>query len=306
MKPFRYLRSVVLVVILIIVSSAAAQEVASVTESPLEITEGVYLLDGLACNILAVTGHSGVLLIDNGYVGDAKQLNGAIDALGAGKVVLTINTHFHFDHVGANAALAGIGAVIVAHEGTRRRLMAEWKLPENSLDIIYPVVPASPEIALPMVTFTDSVTVHFGGHEIEIRHLPGAHSDSDAAVFLRAANILHTGDLFLSNGFPPIDSFHGGTIDGLIDALDTMIGWIDNETIVAPGHGAMSNRRELREYREMIAAARDRIAAMIDDGMSLEQIVAANPTAGLFRRGESWVPPKFFVWTAYEDLARKR
>lgn len=166
------------------------------------------------------------------------------------------------------------------------------------------VAPA--EIALPMLTLNDALTVHFCGHDIEIRHLPGAHSDSDATVFLRAANILHTGDLYLSNGFPPIDSFHGGTIDGLIDAIDTMIDVTDEDTVVVPGHGALSNRSELREYREMIAAARDRIAAMIDEGMNLEQIVAAQPTAGLFRRGESWVPAKFFVWTAYTDLVRRR
>jgi glyoxylase-like metal-dependent hydrolase (beta-lactamase superfamily II) len=157
-----------------------------------------------------------------------------------------------------------------------------------------------------MLTFADALTVHFGGHEIEVRYFPGAHSDADVAVFMREINLLHTGDLYLSNGFPIIDSFHGGTIDGSIAAVDSLINLIDDDTKIVPGHGPISNRQELCEYRIMISAARDNIAALIKEGKSLEETVAAEPTAGLFGRGKSWLSPQLFVWTVYEDLVRSR
>ena len=306
MVPCRAVNHAILAVFLIIAPSVAALEMAPVAPSFREIADGVHLLADLSCNIVVVTGPEGVLLIDSGYVGEVEQLKGAIAGLGAGQARVAINTHFHFDHIGANESLSRNGVIIIAHGRARQNMQVEWRVPENSLGITYGVVPAYPEEALPMLTFADAVTVHFGGHEIEVRHFPAAHSDSDSAVFLRDVNILHTGDLYLSNGFPIIDSFHGGTIDGLIDAVDTMIDRIDDDTRVVPGHGPVSNRRELRDYRSMLAATRNRIAEMIRDGKTLEETVAADPTAELYGRGESWLDPKFFVWTVYEDLTRTR
>lgn len=285
--------------------AVVAQEVTDAGSKGIEIADGVHLLAGLACNVIAVIAPDGVLIIDNGRASGSEDLEKSITELDAGPVRIVLDTHFHFDHIGANEALARDGAVIVAHENVRRRMLAEWRVPDT-LGISYPTVAPYPEVALPILTITDSLTVHFGGHEIEVRYLPSAHSDADVAVFLRDANILHIGDLYLSNGFPIIDSYHGGTIDGLIAAVDALIDLIDDDTKVVPGHGPVSNRRELREYRHMLAAGRDRITALIDEGKTLEEVVAADPTAGLYRRGESWLPPKLFVWMVYVDLTRSR
>ena len=300
----RCIRYAMLFLVLSIATSAVAQELTAVNANSVEVTEGVHLLTGLACNVVAVKGPDGILLIDNGAAWDTEHLIKVIQELGSGRVRIAINTHFHFDHIGGNELLSKDGAFIVAHEGVRRRMLSEWKIPDNSVGLTVPVILPYPEIALPVITFADSLTLHFGGHEIQIYHLKSAHSDTDVFVFLREANVIHTGDFYLSNGFPLVDSFHGGTIDGLIAAVDFLIDLIDEDTQVVPGHGALSNRQELREYRDMISTARDRIAAMIDAGKSLEEIVAAEPTADLYSRGESWLSPESFVWLVYEDLIR--
>lgn len=288
-----------------ILAVQALAQVAEETTSPeieaAEIGDGVYLL-GLFCNVLAVEVAHGLLIVDSGPDWEVEVLKKAVTRLAAGPVRFVLNTHFHYDHVGNNASLAGSGAVIVAQEQVRQRMQVEWAFPD-ALGI--QAVPPFPEAALPMLSFGDGLTVHAGGNEIEVLHLPGAHSGADAVVWLSEANVLHTGDLYLSNGFPPIDSFHGGSVDGLIAALDVLVNLIDDDTKVVPGHGTLSNRQELSEYRLMLAMARDRIIALIRKGRTLDEIVAANPTAGLYKRGESWIRPELFVRTAYEDLARQ-
>ena len=176
----------------------------------------------------------------------------------------------------------------------------DWITPET-LGVRYPQIPPYPEIALPVLTFDQSLTTHFGDLEIRAVHFPNAHSDSDVAVFVRDRNVVHAGDLYLSNGFPIEDTFHGGTIDGVLSALDGLIALIDDQTIVVPGHGPVSNRAGLRAYRDMLTTGKDRIAALISQGLTLEQIVEADPTAGLYE-GESWLNPKLFVWTVFVDL----
>ena len=119
---------------------------------------------------------------------------------------------------------------------------------------------------------------------------------------MRDRNLLHTGDLYLSNGFPILDSYHGGTIDGILSALDGLIEIIDEHTVVVPGHGPLSDRRGLEAYRDMLAIGKDRIADLISEGLTLEEIVEADPTAGLYGDRDSWLDPKLFVWTVFVDL----
>lgn len=283
--------------------SASAQEVGSAESEAIKIADGVYLLGNLPCNVVAVIGSDGILLIDNGSARTAGNLKEMIAGFDTGPLRIVLNTHYHFDHIGANEYLAKDGAVIVAHENTRRRMLAEWRIPDK-WGLNYPAIPPYPDVAVPKVTFADSLNVHFNGQTIEAVHLPNAHSEADIAVFLRDANILHTGDIYLSNGFPIIDSFYGGTIDGVIAAVDALVNLINDHTKVVPGHGPVSNRQELRDYRKMLTTARDRIAALIEEGKTLEEIVAADPTAGLYGRGRSWLPPKLFIVTVYADLTR--
>jgi len=295
--------SCTVVFLLASVPVVAAQEIIDNETNEIEVTEGVHLFTGLGCNVIAVVGPEGVLLIDNGHASDSEYLQKLIAELDTGPVQIVINTHFHFDHIGGNEALAKKGAVIVAHKNGRLRMQEEWGFPE-SLGLDMPSVPSYPEVALPKLTFTAPSMVHFGGQEIEVHHFPSAHSDADLVVYLRNANVLHTGDLYLSNGFPLTDSFHGGTIDGTIAAIGELIGLIDDTTRVVPGHGPISNRQELQTFRQMLEVSRDRIAALIADGKTLEEVIAADTTAGLYTRGESWIRGESFVRSVYADLAR--
>lgn len=160
-------------------------------------------------------------------------------------------------------------------------------------------------MALAKISYIDSIAVHFNNDTIEAIHLPAAHTDGDVVIRFRKANIVHTGDLYLSNGFPFIDNDSGGTIAGYLAAVDKIITLCDDKTKVIPGHGAVSDREGLRSYRDMLTAARDRIAKLIREGKTLEEIVAADPTAGLFKGGKSWLAPKLFVFCVYQDLAGK-
>jgi glyoxylase-like metal-dependent hydrolase (beta-lactamase superfamily II) len=180
----------------------------------------------------------------------------------------------------------------------------EWRTSE-ALGVRSPVIPPYPGSALPTVTFERSLKIRLNGWDTELTFLPRAHSGADVILFLRYQDVLHTGDLYLSNGFPILDSFNGGTIDGLLAALDAVIELAGDQTKVVPGHGAVSNRQGLQTYREMLARARDRIAALVEKGSTLEDAVAADPLKGLYP-GESWLPPKLFIWTVYVDLTRRR
>lgn len=294
---------ILLVFLLGLGMSASAHEVGNAESEAIKIADGVYLLGNLPCNVVAVIGSDGILLIDNGSADTAGNLKEMIAGFDTGPLRIVLNTHYHFDHIGANEHLAKDEWIIVAHENARRRMLAEWRVPDK-WGLNYPVIPPYPDVALPKVTFADTLNIHFNGQTIEAVYLPNAHSEADIAVFLRDANILHTGDIYLSNGFPIIESFYGGTIDGVIAAVDALVDLINDHTKVVPGHGPVSNRQELRDYRKMIATGRDRIAALIEEGKTLEEIVAADPTVGLYGRGSSWLPPKLFIVSVYTDLTR--
>lgn len=290
------------VLVLALAPAAVAQEVVGAGTKGIELADRVHLLAVLDCNVIAVVGPDGVLMIDTGSASDSEILDTLIAELDTGPVRIALNSHYHFDHVGGNEALAENGAIIVAHENLRPRMQADWSFPD-SLGVRMRAVPPYREGALPQLTFAGALTVHFGGYEIEALHLPSAHTDADLVFYLRDANVLHTGDLYLSNGFPPgADVYHGGTIDGAIAAVEALVELIDDDTKVVPGHGPVSNRQELREYGQMLAAGRDRVAGLIAEGKTLEEAAAASPTAGLYTRGESWIPLSWFVRFVYAEL----
>jgi len=266
-----------------------------------ELAEGVYLLEGLGCNVLAVTGPDGVLIIDTGYKGRAERLKEAVASLGSGGIKKAIFTHIHWDHLGASESLGLDGVELIAHENTRQRMTEVWRFPEPPVGR-FPVIQPYPEVALPSLTFSDTMNLRFGGQGIRVVHFPAGHSDGDAVVFFPDRDVVHTGDVFLSNGFPLIDVGHGGTIDGYIRNVDALIEEVADETVVIPGHRPPSNREGLRKFRSMLTGGRDRIAKQIDLWMTLEQVLESDPTVGLFEGGDSYINPQLFVWMVFLDL----
>jgi glyoxylase-like metal-dependent hydrolase (beta-lactamase superfamily II) len=285
-------------------SPTLPSEKAGCQEQPVEVARNIFLLSGLGSNVLAVVDGEEVLLIDSGQRNRTERLLAQVSMLDSGPVRIAIDTHFHYDHVGASQALGEAGVTLISHSNTRARMSREWD-PPDTLGVRYGPVPPYPEIALPIITFDERIQLHFGSHQIEAVHFPLGHSDADITVFVRDENVIHTGDLYLSNGFPIIDCWYGGSIDGLLTALDGLIDMIDEETVVVPGHGPVSNRAGLQAYRDMLANGRARIADLIADGLTLEEVVERDPTAGLFGPGDSWLDPKLFVLSVFLDLTRE-
>jgi glyoxylase-like metal-dependent hydrolase (beta-lactamase superfamily II) len=222
------------------------------------VAPGVAMLVGRGGNIGVSTGADGVFLIDDQFAPLTPKILAAVAKLSEAPVRFLLNTHWHGDHTGGNENVAGQGAVLVAHDHVRERMSREQVM--KALDR---TVPASPPAALPVVTFGADLTLHWNGDAIHAIHVPNAHTDGDAIVHFTRANVLHMGDTYFAGRFPFIDVDSGGSIDGVIAAVDRGLALADAATKIIPGHGALSNRAELAAYRAMLATVRERVQAAI-------------------------------------------
>ncbi len=261
------------------------------------VADNIYMLSGGGGNIGVLVGEDGVLLIDAMFAELEEKTRAAISKLSNGSIRFLLNTNWHYDHVRGNVSFAKLGATIIAHEATRTRMESEQYHPFFDMKI-----PAYPDEALPVVTFTDSMRLHFNGEEIHAFHVVAAHSDADLAFYFRKANVLHTGDLYFCNGYPFIDYNHGGGIDGMIASAEKLVSMTDDDTKIIPGHGPLSNREGLKQYHEMLSILRDRIAQQIKEGKSLEEITLAKPTSHFDEGRDDSMSPDEFVRIVYEDL----
>ncbi|HUS67971.1 MAG TPA: MBL fold metallo-hydrolase [Kofleriaceae bacterium] len=265
----------------------------------IEVAPGISMLVGAGGNIAVVTSPRGALVVDDQIPPMRDRVVAAIAKLG-GPARLVLNTHWHNDHSGNNEALAGEGAVIVAHENVRKRMSTEQV---NAM--FDKKTPPSPDAALPVVTFTEEITLHWGGQEIHAIHVAPAHTDGDAIIHFPKGNVIHTGDTYFNGGYPFIDLSTGGSVDGVIAAADRVLALADGSTKIIPGHGPLSNRSELEAYRAMLVAARDRVRALVAKKKSVEDIVAARPTAEWDDRlGKGFVDPPTFIQILVEDAKR--
>ena len=282
--------------------AAPAQDFDKVEIQTVRVADGVWMLTGAGGNIAVSAGEDGVLLIDDEFPQLVEKIKAAVAPLGGGGLIrLVLNTNWHFDHADGNELFAKAGAIVVAHETSRDHMTREWSAPEFAPGKI----PPYPKAALPVITFRDSLTLHFNGDEVTAIHVPNAHSDGDALYRFRKANVIHTGDLYFSNGFPFINVSSEGTIDGMIRASDEILRIADADTKVIPGHGAVSDRRGVQSFRDMLATARARIARLVEEGKTLEEVIQAAPVADLYAGGQSFIAPELFVKVVYLDLARK-
>ncbi|MBI4878377.1 MAG: MBL fold metallo-hydrolase [Planctomycetes bacterium] len=254
---------------------------------------------GFGGNLAACAGDDGVLLVDAEYARLAAQVGAAVDSLGAGPVEYLVNTHWHPDHVGGNETLARAGAMIVAQDNVRRSMSSGQRLGVLEME-----VPASPAAALPVVTFSESVTLHLNGEEVCVQHIAGAHTDGDSIVRFRRANVIHAGDIVFQGGYPFIDVTNGGSIDGMIAAVEAIAALCDDETRIIPGHGSVMDRAELLDYGAMLRAFREAIAAEMAAGRDLAAIQERRPTAALDERwGTLRFSPERFTELVYRSLA---
>jgi cyclase len=281
--------------------SAAAQQrnFDAVQIKVIPVAQNVYMLEGEGGNIGVSVGEDGVLLIDDQFAPLTQRIVDAVKTITDKPIRFLLNTHWHGDHVGGNENLGKLGVTIVAHDNVYKRMSVE------QINLLGKS-PPSPKVALPVITFNDRVVYHLNGDEITAYHVPPAHTDSDSFVRFRNANVVHTGDVFASGRYPFIDSTNGGSVKGIVAAMDKLIPTLDDFTKVIPGHGPLSGKQDVIAYRNMIATVGARVEKLVKQGKTLEQVIAARPARefeeqwGKFRKTEAFIPFVYYSYAPYK------
>jgi glyoxylase-like metal-dependent hydrolase (beta-lactamase superfamily II) len=242
------------------------------------ITGPLYLLQGRGGNVIASVGDDGVLLVDDDYAPYAQAYHQAIVDLAAVSqpARFVLNTHWHGDHTGSNAYWGEQRSIIMAHENVRQRMSSRQEIAGLGR-----VVEPSPDIALPLVTYGDGLTLHFNGDDVEVQHYPRSHTDGDSVVYFSAANVVHMGDLFWNGSFPFVDISSGGNVMGLIASVETVLARVDDATAIVPGHGSLAEKSDLEAYHRMLVTTAGKVKSALQAGRSVDEITAT----GL---GEEW------------------
>ncbi|NRB70521.1 MAG: MBL fold metallo-hydrolase [Xanthomonadales bacterium] len=258
-----------------------------------EVTPGIFMVEGVGGfgggNMALLVGDQYVAMIDDGLAPLAPTLLAHVTETAGRPVNFMINTHVHGDHAGGNAHFAEQGTVIFAHDNIRQRLQADPG-------------PAGGPAGLPVVTFAEGVTFHLNDMEARVMHMPAAHTDGDAVIYFPGANIIHTGDILFHGLFPFIDLNNGGTVDGYIAAQQAILDLADENTQIMPGHGGLTNKAGMQEDLDVLRAAQAKVRALVADGMSEEDIVAAVPLAEFESRNWSFITTERMTRTLVQDL----
>ncbi len=275
---------------------SAQNDMSDVVIETIELEDDLFLLMGRGGNIGLSVGDDGAFLIDDQYAPLTDRILAAVAAVTDQPVRWVLNTHWHGDHTGGNENLGEAGAMIVAHRNVYRRMN-----PAEFADLVGRSGQA-PQPALPVVTFDQGLQFHWNGRHIEVTHIGRAHTDGDAIVHFPRANVFHMGDTFFRGRYPFIDVDSGGGVDGVIAAANFVLERSNDATRIIPGHGELATPAHLREYRDMLETVRLRVAGMVAEGHSEDEVVAASPTADL---GAGWGEDAGgrFVRAVYRSLA---
>ena len=261
------------------------------------VAGNVHALFGYGGNLAVSVGEDGVLLVDDQFAELEPRIRAAVEDLADDRPRFLVNTHWHGDHTGGNAAFAEGGATIFAHANVRRRLSGDASIGGR-------VGTDTPAAALPVVTHERGLSIHFNGEEIRLLHFPNAHTDGDTVVWFTGSNVVHLGDLYFDVGYPFIDVDSGGGIRGIVSGVREMLAVLPEDVRIVSGHGRVTGRADLQAYAEMLADVLGRIQEALDDGLPADEIVALKLTADYDERwgGFSFVPPDNFVRSVIRSL----
>lgn len=262
------------------------------------VAPGIHVLFGFGGNVIASIGDQGVLMIDSQFPEMIPKISKTIEDLGGDDIDFTVNTHWHFDHADGNKLLGRERSWLVSQANSRRMMVGEHDI--DLVSLIYKQ-PAYPKEALPIITFDDHMQFHFNDETIDLFHFGPAHTTGDTAVLFRDSNVVHMGDVYNAAGYPFIDAGNGGDLNGMIHFCKKVLKQINEETIVVPGHGPVLGYQDMVNYVSMLETARNRINEMIGDGLSLEQVIAAKPTADF---DDQYGAPERFIDRSYMSLSR--
>jgi len=249
---------------LLIASGYSQRDFSDVEMKSTHVAGNVYMLEGAGGNIGVSVGEDGILIVDDQFAPLADKIRAALKELGDGKLKFILNTHWHGDHTGGNPEF-GPEAPIIAHTNVRKRLMQEHKRGER-------VIPPMKKEGLPVITFDHSLSVHFNGEEIKAIHSPHAHTDGDLIIYFTKSNVVHMGDIYFSGRFPFIDRASGGTVQGVIDAVEQVLRTIPEDARIIPGHGPLSTKKDLEHYLNMLRETWDFVKKQKSQGKTLEAV----------------------------------
>jgi glyoxylase-like metal-dependent hydrolase (beta-lactamase superfamily II) len=289
MQPIRRTLPILVLTAVACAHARAQQDFSKVEMKTTHVAGNVYMLEGAGGNIGVSAGPDGLLIVDDEFLPLAPKIEAALAKINPGKLKFVLNTHFHGDHTGSNAHF-GRQAPIIAHTNARKRLGRSATTTKD---------------ALPVVTFDDSLSVHFNGEEIKVLHVPSGHTDSDCLIFFTKSNVVHMGDQFFCGRYPNIDLGGGGDVRGYIRNVEQAIEKIPADAKIIPGHGPLAGIEELKQFREMLVATSDFVAKEIAAGKTLQQV----KDGGLPARWKEWdkVPMGEAQWIEilYRGLSRK-
>ena len=266
-----------------------------------DLGDNIYMLEGQGGNITVAVGKDGIIMVDGQYAPLHDKIKAAIEAISKKPIKYLINTHFHGDHTGGNELFARDGATIVAQVNVNNRLAAG-----TSNGLTGAKTPPAPPAALPSDTYSNFSKIRLEGRVADLKHIANAHTDGDTYVWFKTANVLSTGDTFTNGRYPNIDFANGGNIRGMITATDAYLKLVNARTRIVPGHGPLADKAALMEYRTMLISAHDRMAKLVKEGKSEDEVVAAKPFTDFDAK---WAPTelasKNFVRVVYHSLADK-
>jgi glyoxylase-like metal-dependent hydrolase (beta-lactamase superfamily II) len=271
-------------------NAGQADRFAEVEVTAQQVSGSVYMLTGAGGNIGVTVGPDGTLIIDDQFAPLADKIQAALNGLGGGKPRLVLNTHFHGDHTGSNAHF-GTDGTIIAHDNVRIRLLG---------------TPDIDRAALPLVTFEESLTVHFNDEEMRLIHLPEGHTDGDSVVWFTGANVIHLGDHLFVDRFPFVDIQSGGTVAGFADNLARVLDMVPDDIQVIPGHGPLTDKAAIEKSVHMIRTTRKVVTDALNSGMNTEQIVAQGLGPQWANFGGGFISEERWIQILVADLALSR
>jgi cyclase len=295
MRPFRVL--VLAAFVSVAALSAAAQDAdfAKVTIKPTKVAGNVFMLEGVGGNIGVSAGEDGVLIVDDQFAPLADKIKAALQAINPGKLKFVLNTHYHGDHTGSNAVF-GPQVPIIAQTNVRKRLETEQK-------VMGEVVKPSPKDALPVLTFDNSMSVHFNGEEIKLMHFPHGHTDGDTVVFFTKSNVVHMGDDFFAGRFPFVDIDAGGNVVSLTQNVGEIIKKLPSDVKIIPGHGPLSSLDDLKQFHSMLVETTEIIRAQKATGKSLDEIKKQGLPDQWKTWGSGFIKPDVWIELVYRSLS---
>lgn len=290
------IRNVVVAAAFLASPTFAQQDFSKVEIKVEQLAPGIAVLFGAGGNIGVSYGSDGTVLIDDQFAPLTPKIQAAVAGLGATPVKFLINTHWHGDHSGGNENFGKAGAMIMAHDNVRVRMASPQARGGRT-------TPASPAIALPVLTYHDGIKLHLNGDEVRTIHMHDAHTDGDSVVMWKNANVVHMGDLYFNKvTLPFIDLNSGGNVKGVLAAAEKVIAMTNAQTKIIPGHGPMATRADLIAYRDMIKTVMGSVQVGIKAKKSLAEIQAMKPAAKWDTNPEAFIKGDAFVEAVYKSL----